>query len=47
MGKRAGRRVIWTREMEGRPRRRFSIWATSWALAASSEVGARRVMRAR
>jgi hypothetical protein len=47
MGKRGGRRVISTREMEGRPRRRFSIWAVRWALAVSSELGARRVMWAR
>jgi len=39
MGKRAGRRVSSTREMEGRPRRRFSIWARSWALAASLGAG--------
>ena len=32
------------RDMEGRPARRFSIWARSWVLAASSLVGAVRVM---
>jgi len=40
MEKRGGRRVIWTVEMGSRPIRRFSIWAWSWALAASSVVGA-------
>ena len=39
MGKRAGRRVRWTREMDSRPRRRFSIWARSCALVASSVAG--------
>jgi hypothetical protein len=30
MGNGVGRSVMWVREMEGRPARRFSIWARSW-----------------